>query len=302
LNREVRIVKIGLFAAVSGRGGNSMALTKAYASNAERLGFSTLWVPEHVVLVDKYASKYPYSGDGVLPAPSDAAIPDPFISLTAMASATEKIRLGTGICLVPEHNPVVLAKVIATLDWLSNGRVALGVGIGWLEEEFQAIGIPWERRAARTRECIDAMRKLWGDPISAYQGEFVKFDGVRSYPKPAHGAGVPILFGGESAPALRRVAEYGNGWYGFNLLPDEAAAKVRRIEELLKANHRKLSEVEIIVSPYTKSITVDDLKRYRDAGVHEMVVVNVRPPRTVEEAATRLEEAARAWLEPASKL
>ncbi|HLX36979.1 MAG TPA: LLM class F420-dependent oxidoreductase [Candidatus Binataceae bacterium] len=295
-------MKIGLFAGVGGPRDNAMAMTKAYASNAERLGFSTLWVPEHVVLVDKYASKYPYSNDGALPARTDAAIADPFIALTAIAAATEKIRLGTGICLVPEHNPVVLAKVVATLDWLSNGRVALGVGIGWLEEEFQALGIPWERRAARTRECIEAMRKLWSDPVSAYSGEFVKFEGVRSNPKPAQGAKLPILFGGESGPALRRVAEYGNGWYGFNLLPDEAAAKVRKIEELLKANNRKLSEVEIIVSPYTKSITPDDLKRYRDAGVHEVVVVTIRAPRTVEEAATRLEEAARTWLEPAAKL
>jgi alkanesulfonate monooxygenase SsuD/methylene tetrahydromethanopterin reductase-like flavin-dependent oxidoreductase (luciferase family) len=146
------------------------------------------------------------------------------------------------------------------------------------------------------------MRKLWGEPISAYQGEFVKFDGVRSYPKPVRGAELPVLFGGESTPALRRVAEYGNGWFGFNLAPDEATAKIRKIEELLKANHRKLSEVEIIVSPYTKTITADDLKRYRDAGVHEIVIVNIRPPRTVDDAATRLEEAARSWLEPASKL
>ena len=295
-------MKIGLFAAVNGRGNNTLALMKAYAAKAESLGFATLWVPEHVVLVDKYASKYPYQSDGVLPAPTDAPIADPFISLTAMASATEKIRLGTGICLVPEHNPVVLAKVVATLDWLSNGRVALGVGIGWLEEEFQALGIPWERRAARTRECIAAMRKLWGDPISSYSGEFVKFEGVRSNPKPARGACVPVLFGGESGPALRRVAEYGDGWFGFNVLPDEAAAKVKRIEELLKGYNRKLSEVELIVSPYTKPITADDLKRYRDVGVHEMVVVNIRPPRTEEEASTRLEEAARKWLEPASKL
>jgi probable F420-dependent oxidoreductase len=295
-------MKIGLFAAVSGRAGNTMALTKAYASNAERLGFSTLWVPEHVVLVDKYASKYPYQSDGVLPAPTDAPIPDPFISLTAMAAATEKIRLGTGICLVPEHNPVVLAKVVATLDWLSNGRVMLGVGIGWLEEEFQAIGIPWERRAARTRDCINAMRKLWGDAVSSYDGEFVKFDAVRSNPKPIRGADLPILFGGESGPALKRVAEYGNGWYGFNVTPDETAAKLRKIEEMLKANHRKLSDIEVIVSPYTKPMTPDDLKRYRDAGVHEIVLVNVRPPRTIEEASSRLEEAARMWVEPASKL
>lgn len=113
---------------------------------------------------------------------------------------------------------------------------------------------------------------------------------------------MPILFGGESTPALRRVAEYGNGWFGFNLTPDDTVAKLRKMEELLKANNRKLSEIEIIVSPYTKKIVADDLKRYRDAGVHEIVIVNIRPPKTVEEAASRLEEAARTWLDPASKL
>jgi len=278
-----------------------MTLHKAFAANAERLGFSTLWVPEHVVLLDKYASRYPYSQDGILPARPDAPIPDPFLTLCAMASATEKIRLATGICLVPEHNPLVLAKVTATLDWLSNGRLILGVGVGWLEEEFKALGIPWEERARRTREHIEAMRRLWSDKVSSYHGEFVKFDGAASHPQPVRGA-VPVMFGGESGPALRRVAEYGNGWVGFNLLPDEAAAKMRKLEALLKANGRKRADLEIVVSPYGKPVVADDLKRYRDAGVDEVVLANIRPPRTEEEAATRLEEAARAWLEPASKL
>jgi len=237
--KERSPVKIGLFAMGSGRT-NVMSVIKAFASNAERLGFASLWVPEHVVLLEKYASRYPYSEDGALPARTDAPIPDPFLSLCAMASATEKIRLATGICLVPEHNPLVLAKVVATLDWLSNGRVTLGVGIGWLQEEFTAIGIPWENRARRTRECIEAMRRLWGDDISSYRGEFVKFEGVRSNPKPIRGADLPVVFGGESGPALRRVAEYGNGWFGFNLLPDEAAAKIRKLGELMKTNGRKL--------------------------------------------------------------
>jgi probable F420-dependent oxidoreductase len=278
------------------------ALSKAYAQNAERLGYSTLWVPEHVVLLDKYASKYPYSTDGVLPAPTNAPIPDPFISLCAMAAVTDKIRLATGICLVPEHNPLVLAKVIASLDWLSDGRVALGVGIGWLEEEFIAIGIPWERRAQRTRECIEAMQRLWGDDVSSYKGEFVSFDSVRSYPKPVNGAKVPIIFGGESTPALRRVAEYGTGWFGFNLLPDEAVAKIKKLEELLRANGRKLSDVELIVSPSGKPITPDDLKRYRDAGVAEVVITTLGLPRTPEAAKEILEQGAKKWLEPASKL
>ncbi|HEY6419880.1 MAG TPA: LLM class F420-dependent oxidoreductase [Candidatus Binataceae bacterium] len=294
-------MKIGLFAMVSGRE-NVMTLMKSFAAIAERLGFSTLWVPEHVVLVDKYASRYPYTEDGVLPAPADAPIPDPFLSLCTMASATEKIRLATGICLVPEHHPVVLAKVVATLDFLSNGRFTLGVGIGWLEEEFTALGIPWERRGERTRECIEAMRRLWGDPVSSYQGEFVKFDGVRCYPKPLRGADLPVFFGGESGPALRRVAAYGNGWFGFNLTPDEAAAKIRKLEELLRANGRKRSDIEIVISPSFKPVTPGDLSRYRDAGVDEIVIVNTGFPGTVEDIGKRLGEVARTWLEPAAKL
>jgi probable F420-dependent oxidoreductase len=294
-------MKIGLFAVGTPKMAGG-ALLRTVAMNAERLGVATLWVPEHVVLLDKYASKYPYSQDGALPAPTNAPIFDPFISLTAMASVTTKIRLATGICLVPEHNPLVLAKVVATLDFLSGGRALLGVGIGWLEEEFQAIGIPWEKRAQRTRECIEAMRKLWGEEPSSYSGEFIRFEGVRSNPKPVNGANLPVWFGGESGPALRRVAEYGTGWCGFNLTPDEATAKIKRIEELLKANGRKRSDVELAVSPYTKPSTPDDLKRYRDAGVDEVVLIKLRPPRGEKEVVEDLEQIAREWVEPAAKL
>jgi probable F420-dependent oxidoreductase len=278
------------------------ALLRAVAQQAERLGISTLWVPEHVVLLDKYSSKYPYSDDGQLPAPTNAPIFDPFVSLATMAAVTSKIRLATGICLVPEHNPLVLAKVVATLDFLSGGRALLGVGIGWLEEEFQAIGVPWERRAQRTREYIESMRKLWSDEVSSYQGNFVKFEGVRSNPKPLKGGKLPIFFGGESGPALRRVAEYGDGWCGFNLTPDEAAAKIRRIEDLLKANGRKRTDVEFAVSPYTKAIKPDDLKRYRDAGADEVVLIRLRPPKEEKELAANLEQIAREWVEPATRI
>jgi probable F420-dependent oxidoreductase len=255
-----------------------------------------------VVLVDQYQSHYPYSAQGKFPAPTDAPIADPFLTLCTLASVTERIRLGTAICLVPEHNPLVLAKVIATLDCLSEGRFTLGVGVGWLEEEFRALGISWERRAQRTREYIEAMRRLWSEPVSSYHGEFVNFENVRSNPKPPRGAALPVFFGGESGPALRRVAEYGNGWIGFNLTPDEAAAKIRRIEEQLRANGRKRSDVELAVSNSGKPITPDDLKRYRDAGVEEFVITSLRAPHTPEEAQSVLEKAAREWLEPASKL
>jgi probable F420-dependent oxidoreductase len=192
--------------------------------------------------------------------------------------------------------------VIATLDCLSEGRFTLGVGVGWLEEEFRALGISWERRAQRTREYIEAMRQLWSEPLSSYHGEFVNFEQVRSNPKPVHGAALPVFFGGESGPALRRVAEYGNGWIGFNLTPDEAASKIRRIEELLKAKGRKRSDVELAVSNSGKAITPDDLKRYNDAGVEEFVVTGLRAPHTSEEAQSVLEKAAREWLEPALNL
>jgi len=294
-------MKIGLFAAANARmtGGGML---KAVAFHAERLGIATLWVPEHVVLLDKYASKYPYSPDGQLPGTANAPILDPFLALTCMAAVTSRIRLATGICLVPEHNPLVLAKVAATLDFLSGGRFILGTGIGWLEEEFQAIGVPWDHRGRRTREYVAAMRKLWGEEVSSFKGEFVSFESVRSNPKPTRGAGLPIWFGGESAPALRRVASYGNGWCGFNLTPDEAAAKIKTIEELLKANGRKRSDVELAVSPYTKPVKADDLKRYRDAGVEEVILIRLRPAKTEADLIDNLEAIAREWVEPANAI
>jgi probable F420-dependent oxidoreductase len=296
-------VKIGVIAVVFGRV-QGMGVMKAFAARAEQLGFASLWAPEHVVLVDQYKARYPYSSGGkFFPAPTSAyPIADPFLTLCTLASVTEKIRLGTAICLVPEHNPLVLAKVIATLDCLSNGRFTLGVGVGWLEEEFRALGIPWERRAQRTREYIEAMRCLWGDPLSTYRGEFVSFENVSSFPKPVRGAALPVFFGGESGPALRRVAEYGDGWLGFNLTPDEAAGQIQRLEELLRANGRKRSDVELAVSNSGKPITPDDLKRYRDASVDEFVITGLHAPHTPEEAHSVLDKAAREWLEPASRL
>jgi Luciferase-like monooxygenase/Periplasmic binding protein len=133
---------------------------RTVATTAERLGFSAIWAPEHVVLLEQYASKYPYSS-GEFPAPTDTPIADPFTALAYAAACTSKIRLATGICHVPEHNPLVLAKTVATVDRLSDGRFIFGVSVGWLAEEFAALGVPFERRGQRTREYIEVMRKLW---------------------------------------------------------------------------------------------------------------------------------------------
>ena len=293
-------MKIGFFAVGIGATVEP-AVLRAVAIAAERLGFATLWAPEHVVLVEHYASKYPYSS-GQFPGGSKIVIGDPFTTLAYAAACTTTIRLGTGICLVPEHNPLVLAKTAATLDVLSGGRFILGAGVGWLAEEFAALGIPFERRGARTREYIDVMRRLWTEETSAHQGEFAQFEGVSSYPKPAQAGGIPVWFGGESAAALRRVAEYGDGWIGFKVLPDAAAAKIRRIEELMAANGRPRTDVTLAVSPYTDPITPDDLKRYRDAGADEVALLLRGRPRNTAEIVERLEQMARDFVEPAAKL
>jgi len=277
------------------------ATIRAVAENAERLGFATLWAPEHVVLFDSHDSKYPYRDDGSFMAASTIDLLDPFIGLTYAAAFSSRIRLATGICLVAEHNPLVLAKVIASLDRVSSGRVALGVGIGWSSEEFAALGIPFERRAQRTCEYIEVMRKLWGEPKSSFSGEFVHFDGARSFPKPPQGAKLPVIFGGESMPALRRVARMGNGWFGVKLNPEQAAAKIATLRSLMSDAGRDISEIEIIISPYENQVSAEDLRAYHEIGVAEFVPF-VRLPSDDSRIPEALERVASDWVEPAAKL
>ena len=176
-------MRLGLHALGIGAGANR-AVIDAVAPAAERAGFATLWSGEHVVMVDRSASRYPYSDDGQIAVPSTADWIDPLIGLSFAAAATSSIGLATGVLLLPEHNPVVVAKQAATLDSLSGGRFTLGVGIGWSREEFDALGVPFERRGARTAEYVAAMRTLWRDDIASFDGEFISFDSVRVNPKP----------------------------------------------------------------------------------------------------------------------
>jgi probable F420-dependent oxidoreductase len=293
-------MKIGMTAVGIGKAARAETI-RAVVENAERLGFATLWAPEHVVLFDSHDSKYPYHDDGSFMARSNIDLLDPFIGLTYAAALSSRIRLATGICLVAEHNPLELAKVIASLDSLSSGRLALGVGIGWSSEEFAALGIPFERRAQRTCEYVEVMRKLWGEEKSSFTGEFVRFDGVRSFPKPAQGAKLPIIFGGESMPALRRVARLGDGWFGVKLNPEQAAAKVATLKSLMTEAGRDISEIEIIISPYENEVTMDGLRAYHEIGVSEFVPF-VRLPGDVRKIPEALERIARQWVEPAAKL
>ena len=294
-------MKIGFFAIGIGNLARP-ELISAVATNAERLNFATVWAPEHVVFLERFSSRYPYSRGHNLPITTEIPLLNPFVALTYAAAHTTRIRLATGICLVPEYNPLLLAKICATLDYLSGGRLVLGIGIGWLREEFDALGIPWEHRAQRTREYVEAMRCVWGNGRS-YSAEFVNFDGALSYPKPLKGAGLPVLVGGQTEAALKRAASYGNGWCGFNLTPEETAQAINRLRELLSANGRGTDGFEFSVSP-TADATPDDLKRYRDAGVDELYLTPVfQRPVASEADITRLaEELARVWVEPALKL
>lgn len=239
---------------------------------AEERDFDSIWVAEHVVLFDEYESRYPYAADGKIPVGGESGILDPLVSLSYLAACTSKIRLGTGICLVPQRNPVYTAKEAATVDWMSNGRLDLGIGVGWLQEEYQALGVPFERRGERCRAYIDVLRTLWCDPVSKHESEFYSLPPTRQFPKPVQQPHPPIHFGGESGPALRRVADLGQGWFGFNLDPDELAEKIRRLETMLEKRGRKRADVQVSVCPYMRGADEDILLRYRDAGADRVIL------------------------------
>ncbi len=187
------------------------------ARGAQERGFATLWSGEHVVMVDESESRYPYSADGQIAVPADADWLDPLIGLSFAAAATRSLRLATGVLLLPEHNPVIVAKQAASLDLLSGGRLTLGIGAGWSAEEFAALGVPFTGRGRRMEEYVEAMRTLWRDDVASYEGTTVRFDRVRVNPRPVRDRRIPIVLGGNSDTALRRVVRYGDGWYGFNL-------------------------------------------------------------------------------------
>lgn len=291
-------MKIGLISIGIGAGTDAESI-KTVAINAERLGFATLWAPEHVVLIEGYKSRYPYAPSGEVMGRLDSPLLDPWVGLGYAAAFTRRVRLATGVCLVPEHNPLALAKAIATVDHLSGGRVVVGIGIGWLEEEFKAMGIPWERRAQRTRDYVAAMRRLWGDEVSAFSGEFATFSNVRSFPKPVAGGKLPVVVGGNTMPALRRAAEYGDGWFGLNLTADQTAERLGKLRGLLTAQGRKLEDLEIIIGPASHQPTPDDFRKYHELGVKELVLPPFGP-RSDADMIKRLEEIARRWVEPAA--
>ncbi len=243
------------------------------ARAAEAAGFESMWTVEHVVYPDDYASAYPYSADGKMPATSSTPIPDPLIWLAYIAAATTTLRLATGILILPERNPVVLAKELATLDHLSGGRVELGIGVGWLKEEFDALGVPWERRGARTDEYVAAMRALWATDGATFDGDFTSFTRVSSNPKPVGGT-IPIVIGGHSRAAAERAGRLGDGFFPGKGSPAELAESIDIVRQTAAAHDRDPERIDITAG--TGGIFGDDpvgaVEEMAALGVSRLIV------------------------------
>lgn len=268
-------MKIGLQGVFAGPAAGAEHMAKT-ARLVEDAGFHSLWLPEHVLLFDDYDSPYPYSADGKVPLDPRNVPLEPFTALSFLAGQTSRIRLGTGITILPQRNPVYFAKQAADVDVISGGRLDIGIGVGWLAEEFAALGVPFERRGARAADYLKVCQTLWCDKVSRYDGEFYTLPTCVQGPKPVQQPHPPLWFGGESTAALRRVARFGQGWYGVKLLPEDVPAHLQKLGQLLDAEGRKPKDVEIAVSPYGAPCDLDMLKRYRDAGVDQVVLFALR--------------------------
>jgi probable F420-dependent oxidoreductase len=244
----------------------TVELLDAVGRESDARGISTLWVGEHVVLFDQYASRYPYAADGRIPAPSGSGLLDPMVTLSYLAACTKSVRLGTAMLLLPQRNPVYVAKEVSSLDWLSGGRVDLGIGVGWLKEEFEALGVPWERRGVRTDEYIEVLRTLWCDDTSSFAGETYTLPPCEMFPKPVQLPHPPLHIGGETDAALRRAARTAQGWHTFNRSPEELAAGLAKLDQLLAEAGRSRDELRITVCPYFNQLTPDLVEQYAEAG------------------------------------
>jgi probable F420-dependent oxidoreductase len=241
-------------------------LLEAVGREAEGRGISTIWVGEHVVLFTEYASAYPYAADGKVPAPSGSGLLEPLVTLSYLAACTSTVRLGTAMLLLPQRNPVYTAKEVSSLDWLSGGRVDLGIGVGWLKEEFDALNVPWAHRGARTDEYIEVLRTLWCDDTSSFSGQTYTLPECEMFPKPIQQPHPPIHIGGETDAALQRVARAGQGWHTFNRSPAELAEGLARLDPLLAEAGRSRDDLRITVCPYFNQLTPDLVTQYAEAG------------------------------------
>ena len=263
---------VGVFVPL-GNGNATPEILRAVGRGVEERGFESIWLPEHVVLFDDYESQYPYSPDGRFPGDGDTGMLEPLTGLTYLAAVTDRVRLGTAICLVPQRNPVYTAKAVTDLDSMSGGRVEFGVGVGWLREEFEAVAMPFEHRGQRADEHLAVMKALWTDDVSEFHGELYDLPPCRMYPKPVQTPHPPIHVGGESDAAMRRVARLGQGWFSFNRLPGDLAEPLGRLDAILAEHDRSRDSVVVTVCPYFNPVDAAAVEAYAAAGVDRLVVL-----------------------------
>lgn len=259
------------------------------AKKCEALGFESMFIPEHPIIPVEHKTPYPL-GDGNIPEPY-AHMPDPFVSLAFAAAVTTRLRLGTGICLVPERDPIVLAKEVATLDWYSGGRFIFGIGAGWLADESEIMGVDFKKRWAITQEYVRAMKVLWTEEEASFAGEYIRFPKVKSYPKPVQKPHPPIHLGaggfGPNLRALKMTIAYADGWAPIGLSPQQLATELVRLRQLSKESGRDFSKIEI--SLYAEAgqgepaHSVSDeaarrmVREYQEAGAHRLIFLARQP-------------------------
>jgi probable F420-dependent oxidoreductase len=242
------------------------------ARTAEEAGFESLWTVDHVVIPAGYRSVYPYDPSGRI-GPDDTLFPDPLIWLSYIAAATSTLRLGTAILILPQRNPVVLAKESATLDYLSGGRMILGVGVGWLKEEYEALGVPWEGRGRRGEESIDAMRALWSQPQASYDGDTTSFQECHLRPQPPQGT-IPIHIGGHSPVAARRAGRMGDGFFPFGVNRDGVPALLEIVRQSALDAGREPSSIEVTMDSFVTSgeEAMADVKALEALGASRVLI------------------------------
>lgn len=266
-------MKFGLFFANTGPYATPDG-ARALGAAAEATGFDSLWTVEHVVVPKGYQSTYPYDRSGRMPGGEDLPVPDPLVWLTYMAAVTTTIKLATGILILPQRQPLVLAKECATLDQLSGGRLVLGVGAGWLEEEFAALDVPFAARGRRLDDYVGALRAAWGPQPASYDGQFTRFEDVYSAPQPVDGS-VPIVVGGHSEAAARRAGRLGDGFFPGRGTTSSLGRLVATMRAAAEEAERDPDAVEV-TAPGMVAFgpdPVDALRRFEDLGISRVVIL-----------------------------
>jgi probable F420-dependent oxidoreductase len=265
------------------------------ARRAETIGFDSLWIPEHPIIPRGKITPYPFGGD--LPE-HYGRWTDPFIALTVAAAVTTKIKLATGICLLPEREPIVTAKTIASLDYYSGGRVILGIGAGWLKEETEVMGTKFTTRWQKMREISEAMRRLWREDSPSYQGNHINFPAVRCEPKPKQAGGPRILLGGHGEKALNRIARSYDGWCPIVQDPKAYGAEAADLREMFRAAGRDPATLQLspFIDPEDGNLSTATLKAYKDAGVTRLVLFSQKMTDETANGANA------AWLEKSANI